>query len=64
MKICSIGLSTLMMWRALEVFISSISAAIVVDLPLPVGPEITTKPVLGSISLLRSGCRLQERRLL
>ena len=52
------------MFRGREVLISSMSAASVVDLPLPVGPEITTRPLSASISLRRSGCRLQARRSL
>src|SRR5580693_6384956 len=50
--------------RACVALISSINAARVVDLPLPVGPEMMTSPVLGSVSRRRSGCRLQELRSL
>lgn len=41
-----------------------IDPASVVDLPLPVGPEITASPLVASMSLRRSGCRLQDRRSL
>ena len=63
MKTYSIGLSMAMTWRALDELISSTSAANVVDLPLPVGPEITINPVVISVSRFRSGCRLQARKI-
>ena len=53
-----------MMFRGRDVLISSMRAASVVDLPLPVGPEITARPLSASTSLRRSGCRLQARRSL
>jgi len=34
-----------------------------VDFPLPVGPEITIKPVDISVSRFKSGCKLQARKL-
>jgi len=60
----SIGLSSVRMLRARFALISSSSAARVVDLPDPVGPETMTRPLAGSISLRRSGCRLQLERSL
>ena len=60
----SSGLSRVMMFRARELLISSMSAASVVDLPQPVGPEITARPLSASTSLRRSGCRLRARRSL
>src|SRR5580658_865097 len=53
------GLSSVMMLRARDPLISSMSAASVVDLPEPVGPEMMTKPVVASVNLRKSGCRLQ-----
>ena len=38
--------------------ISWINAARVEDLPLPVGPLTRIKPLAGTISFLRSACRL------
>ncbi len=63
MKTYSRGLSIAMILRALDELISSTSAANVVDFPLPVGPEMTIKPVVMSVSFFKSGCRLQARKL-
>ncbi len=52
------------MWRARVELISSMSAASVVDFPAPVGPEMITKPLEGSMNLRKSLCKLQTRRSL
>src|ERR1035438_9542148 len=63
-KIYSSGLSSVTIFRAREALISSMSAASVVDLPAPVGPEMMTSPLGASMSLRKSGCRLQPQRSL
>src|SRR5258708_33868320 len=57
------GLSIAMILRAEEELISSTSAARVVDFPLPVGPDMTIKPAVVSVSRFKSGCRLHARKL-
>ena len=48
-KTYSMGLSSVTIWRARVALISSISAASVVDLPEPVGPEMMIKPLDASM---------------
>ena len=58
------GLSSVTTWRARVALISSMSAASVVDLPDPVGPEMMIRPLEASMNLRKSLCKLHTRRSL